>query len=126
MQVLPLLLPFLGAIVGAIIGATMSPLIQWQFEKKRQRLAYRRELIVKWRAMLEEVARDHDLNASPREIHNALVRKGDFLNLVARFVDVPIELTPKEIQHARDHNLHPVLSHYLGEIIRLEQKWDLL
>ena len=54
MEISPAILTFLGAILGAMIGATVSPFVQWQIEKKRQRLAYRREQIARWHKMFEK------------------------------------------------------------------------
>jgi tetrahydromethanopterin S-methyltransferase subunit F len=53
MEISPAFLTFLGAIIGAMIGAMLAPFVQWQIEKRRHQLAYRKELIATWRKLFE-------------------------------------------------------------------------
>jgi hypothetical protein len=53
-----LLAAIVGAVAGIItgsIGSLFAPWANWRVEQRKQRLLYRRELIVKWRAMLAEL-----------------------------------------------------------------------
>ena len=54
------------AIIGLVVGAIIGPYVNWGIEKKKQKLAYRRDLVAKWRAMLQEVAHEKGDNARTR------------------------------------------------------------
>ncbi|HLL74197.1 MAG TPA: hypothetical protein VK421_02955 [Pyrinomonadaceae bacterium] len=42
-------------VVGGAFGSMFAPWANWGVEKRKQRLAYRRELVVKWREMLVSI-----------------------------------------------------------------------
>lgn len=54
-----------GAVAGIItgsIGSLFAPWANWGIEKRKQKLAYRRELIAKWRAMVKDITTSHSAN----------------------------------------------------------------
>jgi hypothetical protein len=129
MEFFPTLLPFLGAVIGAMIGATVSPFVQWQIEKKRQRLAYRRELILRWRKMLEEVVNNRADKWAGKEIHQIMFTQGDFASLVMYSRD-PKNTTDSEwknyIEMGEKYGIPPMIMHYIHELQRLEEQWKLV
>ena len=46
-----------SAILGGFITGIIAPHINWGIEKRKQKLAHRRELIAKWREMIAEAAK---------------------------------------------------------------------
>jgi len=67
-----------GGLVGGLITGIIAPHVAWGIEKKKQKLSYRRELISKWRAMLQEVAREKsDLKTTRLKLES----HGDFYSL---------------------------------------------
>src|SRR5438067_2255233 len=82
MTIWPTILTFLGAIIGAMIGATVAPLVQWKIERKRERLAHRRNLIKCWRKMLEEISRDPAGQSPSSDIKKLMMTHADYLSLL--------------------------------------------
>jgi hypothetical protein len=135
METLPTLLPFLGAVLGAMIGATVSPLVQWQIEKKKQKLTYKRDLITRWRKMLEEIAREHKDKWANEEHpislrhRDLLLKYGDFTSLVM-YAEHPDNISKSEWKDRREagekYGIPPLLMHYMWEVHLLEKRWNLL
>jgi hypothetical protein len=56
-----------SAISGGLITGVVAPHVAWGIEKKNQKLAYRRELIDKWKGMLAEAAQQDIEEARKRK-----------------------------------------------------------
>jgi hypothetical protein len=109
------------AIVSLIIGAIVGPYINWGIEKKKQKLAYRRELVSKWRAMLQEVAQEKGDNKTTRlrlESHR------DFYSFLPHLKErsTPID---DALMETFSPELSPVITHLVNEVERIEREWDL-
>ena len=109
------------AIVSLIIGAIVGPYINWGIEKKKQKLVYRRELISKWRAMLQEVAQEKGDNKTTRlrlESHR------DFYSLLPHLKERPTPIDDA-LMEKFSPELSPVITHLVNEVERIEREWDL-
>jgi hypothetical protein len=121
------LLPFLGAVIGAMIGATVSPLVQWQIEKKRQKLTYKRELISRWRKMFERYNSDKNSGLDDEVILGWLMKEGDFATFMAYSkVSGSHQLPEEEKESVENAGIHPLIYMYLRETARLEKEWKLI
>lgn len=110
------------AVIGLVVGAIVGPYINWGIEKRKQKLAYRRELVAKWRAMLAEAATD-ELQRDDTKLVAILERHQDFYSLT-NLVDSDY------YQEYRTRHASvgvPVFHRYLAdEISRIEREWDLV
>jgi hypothetical protein len=108
MQTLPTILTVLGAIAGAMIGATVAPFVQWQIEKRRQRMTYRRELISRWRTMLEKFNDRRSSGLPDEDLLYLLTRDGDFITFSAySTVKGSDDLLPGEKEFLENSEMHP-------------------
>jgi hypothetical protein len=127
MQNLSTVLTFLGAIAGAMIGATVAPIVQWQIEKRRQRMTYRRELISRWRTMLEKFNDRRGSGLPDEDLLYMLTRDGDFIAFNAySTIKVSQDLLPGEKEFLENSEIHPLIYLYFKEVARLEKVWKLL
>jgi hypothetical protein len=109
------------AIVSVIVGAILGPYINWGIEKKRQKLSYRRDLVAKWRAMLQEVAQEKADNNTTRlrlESHR------DFYSFLPHLNErsTPID---NALLDKFSPELSPLITHLVNEVERIEREWDL-
>jgi hypothetical protein len=127
MEISPALLAFLGAIIGAMIGATVAPFVQWQIEKRRQRMAYRRELIATWRKLFEDFT-DGKISGLPdEEVDYMLAKRSDFVSFMAHSkIDWKQPFTKSETEFLENASIHPMIFKYLEETVRLEKEWKLI
>ena len=126
MQTLPTILTVLGAIAGAMIGATVAPFVQWQIEKRRQRMAYRRELVSRWRTMLEKFNDRRSSGLPDEDLLYLLTRDGDFITFSAySSVRGSEDLLPGEKEFLENSEMHPLIYLYFKEVGKLEKKWKL-
>jgi len=124
----------LAAIVGAVagiitgsIGALFAPWATWGIEKRKQKLAHRRELIVKWRKMVEDFAKS-DRSGNTDDLLYLVERHTDFHSLTPHLDYSPkalsqITLTKEVFQGS---TIHVFLIHLSNEISRIEKQWDLV
>ena len=127
MEISPAILTFLGAVLGAMIGATVSPLVQWQIEKKRQRLTYRRELISRWRKLFDKYADSDTWGLPDEDLTYQLMKESGFLSFMTHASPTgSYQLSEKDIEILDNGQVHHLIYHYFQEIVRLEIEWKLL
>ena len=56
--ILTALIPASLGLLGGVVGSLIAPWVNWGIEKRRQKLAYRRELVASWRKMIQSVTRN--------------------------------------------------------------------
>ncbi len=127
MEISPAFLTFLGAIIGAMIGATLAPFVQWQVEKRRHRLSYRKELIANWRKLFERF-NDSKISGLPdEEITYQLVKHSDFIIFMEYSRRQGNRQLPKgEEEFLENALIHPLIHRYMRETVRLEKEWGLV
>jgi hypothetical protein len=113
------------AVVSLIVGAIIGPYINWGIEKRKQKLAYRRELVAKWRTMLAEAGNgDIGRGKETDKLLAFLEKHKDFYSLTPHL--------PTDDSYEKYYKRHaslsvPVYHRYLtDEISRIEKEWDLL
>lgn len=125
------LLPVIvGAISGGTIATLIAPWINWRIEKRKQKLAYKRELIAKWRVMLADAMKtwqqtDRGIDGLNKVIE-LLYRDPSFYSLMpylsletVQSMDHPRAV----IQNAEIPGLLIRISH---DITNIESNWDLI
>ena len=121
---------FFGLLAG-IAGSIFAPWVNWGIEKRRQKLAYRRELIASWRKMIRDVTLAKD--ESGRSLAELLERHEAFYSIKPHLSQNVIS----EIYRCRtvvagsticySVLLHPcICSYMLKEIGEIEKKWKLV
>ena len=118
---------FIPAVIGLVtgaIGSLIAPWVNWGVEKRRQKLAYRRELIAGWRKMVQEVTRTPD---QPQlSLAQVLERHEAFYSLKPHLSHKVIV----EIYNGRTFlvgsTIGAALSYMLDEIGQIEKKWGLV
>jgi hypothetical protein len=121
------MLPFLGAVIGSLIGATLAPFVNWQIEKKKQRLAYRKDLISRWRALFEEYATAEIAQWPDETALEMLGKKADFLSFAGHtYGRKSYQLSKSEEEYVQNCGIHPLIFSYLQEIVKLEIEWRLI
>ncbi|ERR1051326_5079028 len=110
------------AVVSLVVGAIIGPYINWGIEKKKQKLAYRKELITKWRKMLQEAA-SHGIDRDDNKLLAVLERHEDFFSLSGH---IGSDYQEYRKRHASVDT--PVFLRYLAEeVSRIEkEEWDLV
>ena len=110
-----------------MIGATVAPLVQWQIEKKRQQLAYKRELISRWRKMFERYASEKNSDYDDEIILGWLIKEGDFATFLAYSkIDGSYQLPKDEKESVGNAGIHPLIYLYMRETAKLEKEWKLI
>lgn len=122
-----ILLPFLGAVIGALIGAILAPFVNWHIEKKKQRLAYRKELISRWKTLFEEYANAETAQWPDETVLEMLGKKADFLSFAGHTSRRKrYQLSESEEEYVQNCGIHPLIYIYLKEIVELEKEWKLI
>lgn len=112
-----------GIITGSL-SALVAPWANWGIKKKDLLLAHHRELVSKWRAMLEEAGQqDIGRGADTDKLLAFLEKHKDFYSLSAHLPTNSYEAYYKS--HATLSV--PVYHRYLtDEVSRIEREWDLV
>jgi hypothetical protein len=108
------------AIVSLIVGAIVGPYINWGIEKRKQKLAYKRELIIRWRDMLASVLQDMENNHDRGYYWHRIETHPHFTSLRPQLKSETCEEMRKL---TNEHECHLFLVKKVGEI---EKKWDLV
>jgi hypothetical protein len=111
-----------SAVVGGLIPGIVAPHVAWGIEKRKQKLVYRRELISKWRAMLQEIAQEKGDNASTRL---RLERHRDFYSFLPHLRSGDAALINEHIVNKFSPEISPLITHLVDEVERIEREWDL-
>ena len=109
------------AIIGLVVGAIIGPYVNWGIEKKKQKLVYRRDLVAKWRAMLQEVAHEKGDNARTRLL---LESHRDFYSFFPHLKQRSTPIDDKLLD-TFSPELSPLITHLVNEVERIEREWDL-
>jgi hypothetical protein len=133
-----------GAIAGIITGSISSliaPWANWGIEKRKQKLAYRRELIGKWRKMIQDVLYDYNNRVSDYTFRGLLEEHEDYyslkphlnaetINLVTQIGGIRNIADPEARRAARtaDENskIGNVINNLTNEVSKIEREWDLI
>ncbi len=137
----------IGAIAGLISGSIASiiaPWVNWRIEQRKQKLAYRRELISKWRAMIFHIVSiyESDEETNAETFFDLLNREQDYLSLKQHISNETFEklskadITPGVINvvvrgglHSGSERINPIdnfASILTDEVSRIEKEWDLV
>lgn len=114
-KVLPLILAFIAGALGSII----APWVNWRIEKRRQQLAYRKELVASWRKMPEDF--NSSVGYNPSHLLVYLERHKDFYSLRPHLDEVINNYRTV----ASDSDMPALLSYLVDEIGRIERGWKL-
>ncbi|MCA1566828.1 MAG: hypothetical protein LC803_14525 [Acidobacteria bacterium] len=144
----------LAAIVGAVagiitgsIGSLFAPWANWGIEKRREKLAYKRELIAKWRVMVRDITTSHNTN---KEILIKLLQEHqDWYSLKPHLTPntlsiIGIPMIDKDVKslsetsqllhkHEKRHSHNDyqtwtdvALNYLIDDIGKIEKKWGLV
>jgi hypothetical protein len=131
------------AVISLVVGAILGPYINWGIEKRKQKLAYQRELITKWRAMVEDIA------SRQLEKNEPLIRllelNANYFSLKPHLSELTIKMIGADDSdfakasewHMRYEQRHPeherqvahttrAFRSLVDEIGRIEKSWDLV
>jgi hypothetical protein len=110
-------------IFGGGIGSLFAPWANWGIEKRKQKLAHRRELVAKWREMVAETSKQIGVDVE-LYIHS----HKDYFSLLPHLKSGGAKARMKLISETmqRPYVITPALVYILEEIARIERKWDLV
>ncbi|MET3965442.1 hypothetical protein [Bradyrhizobium sp. S3.9.1] len=138
-DVLPYIKGLGGPLLGFIFGSLLTSYVQWGFEKKKQILLRRRELVTGWRLALIPMIgqpqnppmvwageRQRAVMSSP---YYASLRPHLSTNAIEKIEDPMIKIfvhvdRTKKLTH--DWNHHFPLKVFIDEIDRIEKEWKLV
>src|SRR5437667_1750876 len=93
----------IGGLTGVITGgiaSIISPWANWGIEKRKEKLAYRRELIRKWRVMIAELYKISPMKLpEPKVFGDQIIQKPDWSSLQAH-------ISPELFQEIKNHWAH--------------------
>lgn len=113
----------LGAVIGSLLTVAIGPHVMWGIEKRKQKLAHRRELVAKWREMAAETSKQIGVDVE-LYIHSHKDYYSLLPHLKKEGVNARIELIRETMQ--TPYVITPALIYILGEIDRIEHEWDLV
>jgi hypothetical protein len=127
-----------GPAVGFVFGGLLTSQVQWQFEKKKQVLARRRELITGWRLnllpMMGQPAGQQFVWAGDRQ--RAFMSSPYYASLRPHLTDsatrqiedptLKLFIRTGSAVPTNDWNYHYPLKIVVDEIARIERKWKLV
>jgi hypothetical protein len=121
-----------AGLVTGVIGSLIAPWANWLIEKRKQKLAYRRELVAKWRKMVEEVnlfsSREELTHKQTREM---LVKHVDYYSLHPHLQEKVLKKHNKVIDKIKtpDYKVfgtYTILTFLVDQIAEIEKKWKLV
>jgi hypothetical protein len=114
--VFQVVIPAISGLVSGALGSLVAPWINWRIEKKREKLAHKRELIRRWREFL---SKDFDqLEFSGTAVYSEIRAHLSGATLES------IESNKITVRLGRGGNV--IRSLVLDDIARLEKEWDLI
>ena len=108
------------AVVSLLVGAIVGPYINWGIEKRKQKLAYKRELITSWRAMLADTREEGERPHNKGYYWYRIEQHPSFTSLRPQ---LKTETCEEMRTFEQDHDCHLFLVKKVGEI---EKKWELI
>ena len=137
--VLPYIKGLGGPLLGFIFGSLLTSYVQWGFEKKKQILLRRRELVTGWRLTLIPMIgqpqnppmiwageRQRAVMSSP---YYASLRQHLSTNAIEKIEDPTVKLfvhVDQTKKRTHDWNHHFPLKIFIDEIDRIEKEWKLV
>jgi hypothetical protein len=127
-----------GPLIGFVFGSLLTAYVQWGFEKKKQILLRRRELVTGWRMTLIPMIgqpqnppviwageRQRAVMSSP---YYASLRPHLSANAIEKIEDPTLKLFVRgdKTKKHPDWNHHFPLKIFIDEIDRIEKKWKLV
>jgi hypothetical protein len=140
-QILTAIIGGIAGLIGGGIVAIIAPWIKWGIEKRKQKLAYRRELITNWRAMIfnvmsvyEEVGAETFFDLLEKEPHYLSLKPHittEAFKKLSKADIVPgkIIIVTRGKLGSGSSIINPIgrfISILSSEVDRIEQEWDLL
>lgn len=113
------------AIASAVVGfasGLLTPWIKWQVEKRREQLAYRRELVKAWRAAIEQ--EKYQFADERSTLLSSAAYSGLRVQLSAEALKTVEAVRTVYVGGARGDSVQKHV--LLDEVARLEKKWALL
>jgi hypothetical protein len=117
-----IIVPAVSALVGGAIGSLGAPWIHWNIEKRKLRLAARRELIASWRTAVGWQSWEAGSKAFRETEAYASLRLHLSPEMKKKIEDDTVHVVLGG-RNAGANNFAPVL---LDEIARIEREWGLL
>ncbi|MDQ3816130.1 MAG: hypothetical protein M3362_00380 [Acidobacteriota bacterium] len=122
-----LLAAIVGAVAGIVtgsIGSLFAPWANWRIKQREQKVAYRRELISKWRKMCADIARD--AGQDQQRAISLLQTHEDFYSLLPHHKHLP-NLQTTKLMEVSGRSAAPVVVMLVSEAVaKIEQDWDLV
>lgn len=109
-------LPAVLGLVGGLVGSLIGPWVQWGIEKRRSKLAFKREQIKRWRHWLNEYYATSSLQAS--------AVYSEMRPYLAKHVVAAVEQRQVPVRTGRGGDVTKSL--ILDDIARIEREWDLI
>jgi len=108
-----------SAITGGLITGIIAPHIAWGIEKKKQKLAYKRELITRWRDMLGSIIRACNADPNSADYVSRIEEHPSFISLRPQLSSD----TYQQLNVLSNEECHKLLIKKVGQI---EKRWDLI
>jgi len=124
-----LLAAIVGAVAGIItgsIGSLFAPWANYGVEKRKQRLAHRRELVAKWRIMLSRLINDPEPGVI---LGRALLQETDYMSLkphLSTFIIERIKSATRSTERVGGPISTDIYRHLIEEVNKIEKKWKLV
>ena len=110
-------IPAFFGLVSSAIASLVAPWVNWRIEQKREKLAYKKEMIRRWREFLND--RDYDGTQFSGSVIYSEIRP----HLSSETLQ-SIESNRITIRLGRGGDV--IRSLVLDDIVRLEKEWDLI
>jgi hypothetical protein len=121
------LLPALLGFFAGVLGATFTPIIQWNIEKRRLKLQYKRDLIAQWRKAIAEAAAAISPDAPFEEVLTYMVRNPAFYSLIVhRDPNTILRLQATHSELIKQASVHLAIAAFMEDINRMEREWGLI
>jgi len=106
-------------LAGGTVATFLAPWIQWGIERRRIRMAVRREKVERWRAAVNRIAKEDEWT-EPGERMYVFINDSEFLSLMPSLSQHAVDQVGSE--DVLDHDLIQTL---FAEIDRIERNWGL-
>ena len=108
------------AVISLVVGAIIGPYINWGIEQKKQKLAYRRELVTSWRKLCAAVLKDCEEVKGKGYYWRRIEKLHEFGSLRSQ---INGEIYDEIKMRGDDHDCHLRIVEQIGII---EKRWKLL
>ena len=119
-----IVIPAVAGLLSGAVASLIAPWIHWGIEKRRQQLAYRRELISGWRKMIQRVTRTQ--TSETMSLAYLLERYDEFYSLRPHLSQTVIVEIYSGRTHVAGATIPAGLVYALEDIGRIEKEWGLV